>query len=71
MGVYFASYEWLCRQLSSKGQGNGAESLKSWQLLLAGGGAGMLSWLCCYPADVVKTRFQADDSHSSCEYCQK
>jgi len=29
---------------------------------LAGGAAGMISWLSLYPIDVVKSRFQAEDS---------
>ncbi|KAH7730782.1 Protein C54G10.4 c [Aphelenchoides avenae] len=62
LGVYFASYEFMARRMSKDGT---MEALTSWQLLLAGGGAGMLSWLFNYPADVIKTRFQADDSHKS------
>ena len=62
MGVYFASFEFLGRQMSSTGTVQGLTSSK---LLLAGGAAGMLSWLANYPADVIKTRFQADDSHAS------
>lgn len=29
-------------------------------LLLAGGIAGAMGWLCSYPADVIKTRIQID-----------
>jgi solute carrier family 25 carnitine/acylcarnitine transporter 20/29 len=62
-GTYFASYEWLVRKLSVDGK---SESLTIAQLLLAGGSAGILSWLINYPADVIKTRFQADaiDTHN-------
>uniref|UniRef100_A0A915MXY6 Mitochondrial carrier protein n=1 Tax=Meloidogyne javanica TaxID=6303 RepID=A0A915MXY6_MELJA len=62
MGVYFASFEYIGRQISST---NNIEELNSWQLLLAGGGAGMLSWLANYPSDIIKTRFQADERYSN------
>jgi len=58
LGVYFASYEYLARSMSKDGT---MEALTSLQLLLAGGFAGMLSWLFNYPTDVIKTRFQATD----------
>ncbi|CAJ0582381.1 unnamed protein product, partial [Mesorhabditis spiculigera] len=61
-GIYFASYDLLARQLSKDGT---MESLTAPQLLLAGGLAGMFSWLPNYPADVIKTRFQADDTYRS------
>uniref|UniRef100_A0A914DIR9 Mitochondrial basic amino acids transporter n=1 Tax=Acrobeloides nanus TaxID=290746 RepID=A0A914DIR9_9BILA len=61
-GTYFASYEIFGEAMSKDGK---MESLTSWQLLLAGGGAGMASWIFTYPTDVIKTRFQADDSYRS------
>ncbi|KAK0410167.1 hypothetical protein QR680_004989 [Steinernema hermaphroditum] len=61
-GIYFASYEWMARKLSRDGT---MEALTSAQLLIAGGAAGMLSWLFNYPSDVIKTRFQACDSYKS------
>lgn len=42
MGVYFASFEYFGRKMSRT---NSIEGLSNWQLLLAGGGAGMLSWV--------------------------
>jgi hypothetical protein len=42
MGVYFASFEYFGRNMSRT---NSIEGLSNWQLLLAGGGAGMLSWV--------------------------
>ncbi len=54
-GVYFATYEYICRLFQKKDQKVGTGIL-----LMAGGFAGMASWLCTYPVDVVKSRFQAD-----------
>ncbi|CAK5028377.1 unnamed protein product [Meloidogyne enterolobii] len=68
MGVYFASFEYIGRQISST---NNIEGLNSWQLLLAGGGAGMLSWLANYPSDIIKTRFQADERYSNSEVIRR
>ncbi|EYB95127.1 hypothetical protein Y032_0163g3468 [Ancylostoma ceylanicum] len=65
-GIYFASYEWMSRSMSKDGK---MESLTGPQLLLAGGAAGMLSWLFNYPSDVVKTRFQANDSYRNYWHC--
>jgi len=62
IGIYFASYEYLARHLSKDGS---MESLTSFQLLMAGGMAGTLSWLFNYPVDVIKTRYQADDNYKN------
>ncbi|CAD5222797.1 unnamed protein product [Bursaphelenchus okinawaensis] len=59
LGIYFASYEYLARKMSKDGT---MEALTSIQLLMAGGLAGMTSWLFNYPTDVIKTRYQADDT---------
>jgi solute carrier family 25 carnitine/acylcarnitine transporter 20/29 len=61
-GIYFASYEYMARKMSKDGT---MEALTSTQLLLAGGGAGMVSWLFNYPTDVIKTRFQVSDVHKT------
>ncbi|KAF6035393.1 SLC25A29 [Bugula neritina] len=55
-GVYFVTYEYLCRQFRREGEG----FCPTWALLTAGGLAGCASWLNCYPLDVVKSRYQAD-----------
>ncbi|XP_063097489.1 mitochondrial basic amino acids transporter isoform X1 [Cavia porcellus] len=55
-GVYFLAYDVLTRGLGCE---PGARLLVP-KLLLAGGAAGMLSWLSIYPMDVVKSRLQAD-----------
>lgn len=60
-GIYFASYDWMARSWSKDGK---MENLTTIQLLGAGGGAGMLSWLFNYPTDVIKTRFQACNSYT-------
>ncbi|PAV90024.1 hypothetical protein WR25_07647 [Diploscapter pachys] len=59
-GVYFLSYEWMTRKMSGNGT---TESLA--------GGAGMISWLLNYPQDIIKSRFQADDSYRSYWHCIK
>lgn len=59
-GLYFASYEKLCRIMSPKFQERGEAGALT--VLTAGGIAGTLSWVCNYPVDVVKSRIQADIS---------
>ncbi|CAM6051715.1 unnamed protein product [Sphagnum compactum] len=56
-GVYFGSYEFIREKLHPGCRSNGQETLLT--MLTAGGLAGSLSWLCCYPLDVVKSRLQA------------
>ncbi|CAG9532519.1 unnamed protein product [Cercopithifilaria johnstoni] len=58
-GIWFVTYEFCTQKLSRDGT---ASSLTTSQLLLAGGIAGVMSWICNYPLDVIKTQFQADDS---------
>ncbi|GMT11066.1 hypothetical protein PFISCL1PPCAC_2363 [Pristionchus fissidentatus] len=65
-GIYFASYDWMAKKMSKDGK---MESLTCMQLLTAGGGAGMLSWLFNYPTDVIKTRFQTCTSYKSYREC--
>ena len=48
-GIYFSSYNYLKNMNLIKGDLN---------ILLAGGNAGLLSWLLTYPIDVIKTRIQ-------------
>lgn len=56
-GVYFWTYEYMREQFHPGCRKNGQENLRT--MLTAGGLAGVASWLCCYPLDVVKTRLQA------------
>ena len=54
-GLYFAAYEIFCRSFTPANQETSTPVL-----LLAGGLAGMASWISTYPIDVVKSRVQAD-----------
>ncbi|XP_030384365.1 mitochondrial basic amino acids transporter isoform X2 [Scaptodrosophila lebanonensis] len=56
---YFVSYEFIIRM---------REKPNIPYTLMAGGCAGMASWLACYPIDVVKTHMQADALGSSAKY---
>lgn len=55
-GLYFVAYELICRTCSP----NPDEDVSMPVLLVAGGCAGMASWLSTYPVDVIKSRIQAD-----------
>lgn len=54
-GVYFAGYEYLTQKITDA-KGN----VNTLSLLLAGGLAGVISWIVIYPIDVVKSRLQVD-----------
>jgi len=56
-GVYFWTYEYAREQLHPGCRESGQENLGT--MLFAGGLAGVASWVCCYPLDVVKSRLQA------------
>ncbi|KAH6758278.1 Mitochondrial substrate carrier family protein [Perilla frutescens var. frutescens] len=56
-GVYFWTYEYTKEGLHPGCRKSGQESFGT--MLLAGGLAGVASWICCYPLDVIKTRLQA------------
>jgi len=55
-GVYFSFYEWACRHLSQRKSHGVRQPIHV--SLLAGGAAGVLSWLPVYPVDVLKTHWQ-------------
>lgn len=61
-GIYFWVYEYTKEELQPGCRKNGQESYQT--MLLAGGLAGALSWISCYPLDVVKTRLQAQSSET-------
>jgi len=55
-GVYFASYDYLCRQTNAVTE----NTVNIWKLLFCGGTAGIVCWIVTYPLDVIKTRQQMD-----------
>ncbi|XWS16354.1 hypothetical protein CRYUN_Cryun34aG0078600 [Craigia yunnanensis] len=65
-GFYFWTYEYVREQLHPGCRKSGQESLRT--MLIAGGLAGVASWVCCYPLDVVKTRLQAQSPSSPEKY---
>ena len=56
-GVYFWTYEYTREILHPGCRNTGEETLGT--MLFAGGTAGVASWICCYPLDVIKSRLQA------------
>ncbi|KAK8664253.1 hypothetical protein V6N13_084051 [Hibiscus sabdariffa] len=65
-GFYFWTYEYMREQLHPGCRKSGQETLRT--MLMAGGLAGVASWVCCYPLDVVKTRLQAQSPASPQKY---
>ncbi|CAF2209402.1 hypothetical protein IGI04_029203 [Brassica rapa subsp. trilocularis] len=55
-GFYFWTYEYVREMLHPGCRKSGEETLRT--MLVAGGLAGVSSWVICYPLDVVKTRLQ-------------
>nr|XP_044993637.1 solute carrier family 25 member 45 isoform X2 [Jaculus jaculus]XP_044993643.1 solute carrier family 25 member 45 isoform X2 [Jaculus jaculus] len=55
LGFYFVTYEGICRQYTPDGQ-----DPSSTTVLVAGGFAGIASWITATPFDVVKSRMQMD-----------
>ncbi|KAM4847439.1 solute carrier family 25 member 45 [Urocitellus parryii] len=55
LGIYFVTYEGLCRQYTPDGQ-----TPSSATVLVAGGFAGIASWVAATPFDVIKSRMQMD-----------
>ncbi|XP_071711716.1 mitochondrial arginine transporter BAC2-like [Rutidosis leptorrhynchoides] len=65
-GFYFWTYEFVREKLHPGCRKSGQESFNT--MLVAGGLAGVASWVCCYPLDVVKTRLQAQTPNSTIKY---
>lgn len=59
--TYFLTYEFITRNC-------GGEPVSTWSMLFAGGMAGVVSWIFCYPMDVLKSRYQVDGMDSSPKY---
>ncbi|XP_037855001.1 solute carrier family 25 member 45 isoform X5 [Chlorocebus sabaeus] len=55
VGIYFITYEGLCRQYTPEGQNPSSATV-----LVAGGFAGIASWVAATPLDVIKSRMQMD-----------
>ncbi|XP_065384040.1 solute carrier family 25 member 45 isoform X4 [Macaca fascicularis] len=55
MGIYFITYEGLCHQYTPEGQNPSSATV-----LVAGGFAGIASWVAATPLDVIKSRMQMD-----------
>ncbi|KAL2927998.1 Mitochondrial arginine transporter BAC2 [Bienertia sinuspersici] len=64
-GLYFWTYEYVREMLHPGCRKTGQETLTT--MLVAGGLAGVASWVSCYPLDVIKTRLQAQ-TRSSMKY---
>eukprot|EP01135_Chromosphaera_perkinsii_P000542 Nk52_evm4s123 gene=Nk52_evmTU4s123 len=60
--AYFASYDVLCKLLTPEGKET--KDLSPIAVMFAGGIGGIIAWLSSYPADVVKTRIQAEPADS-------
>lgn len=57
-GWYFFSYELCKRLLVGRRSADWWEDMRGWEVLIAGGIAGVVTWGSVYPLDVVKTRIQ-------------
>ncbi|KAG2468862.1 S2545 protein, partial [Polypterus senegalus] len=54
-GLYFLPYELICYGMTEAGQQPGTLAV-----LVAGGCAGVITWACATPMDVIKARLQMD-----------
>ncbi|XP_004506849.1 mitochondrial arginine transporter BAC2 [Cicer arietinum] len=61
-GFYFWTYEYIREQLHPGCRKSGQENVNT--MLISGGLAGVASWVCSYPFDVVKTRLQGQTPSS-------
>ncbi|KAK7349180.1 hypothetical protein VNO77_06339 [Canavalia gladiata] len=61
-GVYFWTYEYMRERFHPGCRKSAQEGVNT--MLIAGGLAGVASWIICYPFDVVKTRLQVQTPSS-------
>ncbi|XP_059471368.1 mitochondrial basic amino acids transporter [Neocloeon triangulifer] len=66
--TYFLSYEAIARAMAGD---DGSHTLGTAAILFAGGTAGCISWVACYPFDVIKSRLQADNKYKGMVDCFK
>lgn len=64
-GTYFLSYELLNQNVNRL---TGKKELTTFQMAMAGGIAGTISWVLTYPVDVLKSRLQADGMDGPIKY---
>ncbi|KQK03367.1 mitochondrial arginine transporter BAC2 [Brachypodium distachyon] len=67
-GVYFWTYERAREALHPGCRTGQAEQESLATMLVSGGLAGVASWVCCYPLDVVKSRLQAQPASAHPRY---
>jgi hypothetical protein len=65
--AYFYFYELLKRRIAGAqngggggGGGGGGKNVGFLPVLTAGGCAGIMYWVCCYPFDIIKSKMQTD-----------
>ncbi len=66
-GCYFACYHYICSLLLRLryDQTCSLDQLSTLESCMAGGAAGILSWVSTYPLDVVKSRMQVDGMYGN------
>ena len=63
--AYFTVYEYLCQYFAGH---ESLGTLRTDQLAVAGGIAGITTWTSCFPLDVVKSRIQVDGVQGPRQY---
>lgn len=64
--IYFGTFELFCHTLRPEGEN--IDCIGPLAILMAGGLSGISSWVATYPIDVVKSRFQADETGRKRKY---
>ena len=59
MGIYFTSYHLIKHHMNTNNESS--QALKHFKVMLAGGLAGLTSWVIGYPIDFLKTKIQSQD----------